>query len=192
MAPDDVRISGREAADLLAPCGLSLMATQHLLATGIAGRPMVTRGAYLYDRAAVAGLASARDVDNHEFTDDCPHGYLVVRLPRQATYDVAGDWDERERVLRGPWRIGRRTIIVIAARMYQRKHFPLVLTASGFVVGGAEVVGIAGGGDVDPGRTVVFDIAPPGAWLSNFIGRRCALGRGPQMMLRGWGDGLSP
>lgn len=179
-------VSGREAAELLASHGLSLAAAQRLLRTGIAGPPSITRSAHRYDRARVSLLAESRPVAPGEVRTLCPRGYLVVRLPTLRTYHVDDDWPAREKVVRGPWRVGQRTLFVVAARQHQRKALPLVLTASGFVVGGAEVIGICGGGEVDARRTVVFDVAPPGDWLETFRVRPCAAGRGPQMLLRGW------
>ena len=146
----------------------------------------MTRSAHLYDRTKVVRLAAAQEIARHEFADVCPHGYLVTRLPRAAHYGVDDAWNEQRAVLRGPWRIGRTVLIVLAARLYRDGSFPMVLTASGFVVGGGEVTAIAGGGQDDPRCTVVFDVVSPGAWLDAFVGRRCAPGRGPQLLLRGW------
>ncbi len=166
---------------MLEPCGLSLSAAQHVLATEIAGPP-AQPAPLLYDADAVAQLAARPLIDTSEVARVCPTGYLVARLPRQRRFLVGSPWSDQSARLEGPWRMDAMVHLVVAVLVSRESGFPLILLASGFVVAGAEVTGLRGSTLAEQR----FDVEPAGAWFDRFRGRRCAAGRGRQTELRGW------
>jgi len=134
-------ITGRRAAQLLAARGLSLSASQQLLATGIAGRPVDTTAAQLFEADAVADLAGRPTVDERAAATVAPHGYLVARLPRDRVVAVDDAWDEQAAVLAGPWRVDAMVQLELVVRRFVGVRFPLVLTVAGFAIAGAEING---------------------------------------------------
>lgn len=174
-------ISERKAAAILGRFGMSRSAAQHVLATGAAGRP-IQRSPLLYDLATVDECARRPLVDDSRVARVCPAGYLVARLPRTRMFDVAASWEDRSTVLAGPWRVDPKVHLVLSVRVATGYRLPLVLLVSGFVLAGADLVGM--------GRPTLaatpLVVEPPGEWFDLFRGRRCAAGRGRQTELRGW------
>jgi hypothetical protein len=176
-------ISERDAARRLAAVGLSLSATQQLLATGIGGPPVRTRVATLYDEERIEELVSRPHVRADEFDRAFPVGVVIARLPRHRTFDVNGEWDEHARVMSGPWRIPVRNRMYVAITVRRAPGYPLLLSVAGHILGGASIVGCNGAGD---GGLVSFDVRPAGDSLASLIGRRLRGHRGPQVELVGW------
>lgn len=177
-----VLISEREAARRLAAHGTSLSASQHLLATGIAGRPVRTHVATLYDGDRVDELVARPHVRADEFVGAFPVGVVIARLSRARGFDVAAPWTERVEVMAGPWRLTANNGLALAITVNRAPGYPLLLSVAGHVVDGARIVGLR---DAD-GAGARFELEPPGEWLSPINGRRLRGHRGPQLELVGW------
>jgi hypothetical protein len=63
-----------------------------LFRTGIAGAGTMTSSGRRYDDDAVQRLRLRPAVDERELAEACPHGVLVVRLPRTMDLDLASPW----------------------------------------------------------------------------------------------------
>lgn len=177
-------ISGRQAAGVLATLGLNLPQAQQVLRAGLAGEPLQTSNALLYEKDRVQALADRRGVRVDEVDAACPCGLVVVRLGRGQPMCVTSSWAERADLARGPWdlSVARRIRIRLAAE--RLGGFPLVATLGGFVVLGADITDIRGAGPQD-GRSVL-DLDPPGPWHATFDERRLPSGPGPACVVRGW------
>ncbi len=172
-------ITEREAARRLAAVrGLSLSASQHLLATGVVGRPATSGRMKLYDATRVDALLELPPVRADEFVQLFPDGVIIVRLPRSRTIDASMVWPETRDVLAGPWRPGSRQKAAIWLGTLRDRSVPLLLTVSAHVVAGARVADPRPGGD-----GVTFELQAPGRWLDQVVGRRVRGHRGPQVEL---------
>jgi hypothetical protein len=178
-----VLISEREAARRLAHHGRSLAASQHLLSTGIAGRPLRTAVATLYDEERVDDLVARPHIDAVGFSDAFPGGTVVARLPRCRSFDVEGTWPERAQTMSGPWRVTSRKRFLLAVTVQRQPGYPFLLSVAGHVVGGASIIGLESAAD---GAETSFVLEPAGEWLAPMTGRRLRGHRGPQVELVGW------
>ena len=126
-------VTGREVARLL---GLGQEATARVLASGLAGPAHVRGGSHLYARDRVLALLTRPAVDETTpLPRACDQGVLVARVNPRV---LAGD------LLRGacgPWRLATGRAAVLAVLVATQARVPLVVTVSGYVVGGADVVG---------------------------------------------------
>jgi len=178
-----VLISEREAARRLAVHGTSLSASQHLLATGIAGTPVRTAVATLYDDDRIDQLVARPHIKADEFVQAFGVGVVIARLPRSRAFDVDASWDERAQVMAGPWHLTSMNWIALSVTVRQGRGYPMLLSVSGHVVGGARIVAI----NAASGRpTVTFGLEPAGELLAPIVGRRLRGHRGPQLELVGW------
>lgn len=182
-------ISERAAARRLAGRGLSLSATQHLLATGIAGQPLRTAVATLYEAAAIEELASRPALTRADTQQWFPEGAVVVRLPRGGTADATAEWPATADLLRGPWPVPPGPSMALVARFWTGRSIPLLLTVSGVVLCGATVRDFAGRSEPGRGRSggldACFALSAPGDWLERTSGRMLAFGRGATVELLG-------
>ena len=146
-------ISGREASAELAEAGISERRARRALACGLAGPPIRTRAAHLYDATHVRELGERRIVWSAEMERRCPDGYFLSRRALQVDVD-------REVLLRelsvvpdgmSPW---TRTWLSLRGELCG--GVPFVATVAGFVVHGADLVGIRGG---------QMHLADPGTWF---------------------------
>jgi hypothetical protein len=176
-------ISGREAARMFGPTGLSLSATQQLLATGIAGKPQVAGGANLYDGDRVEEVATRLPITPADLEDACPLGVVVVRLPRGQSFSALTCWPETADLLAGPWRVGNGDGFAMTGSVAFGVGLPLVLSVSGYVVAGAWVTAVLG--SEQPGH-VTFGLSAPDDWLTPLLGRRLRGHRGVPVELVAW------
>lgn len=73
-------ISQRAARELLHGAGLTTRQARRALGWGLAGNPLVTTTAHLFDRLAVQRLAEREPVDERALSEQCPNGVFVARL----------------------------------------------------------------------------------------------------------------
>ena len=78
-------ISGREARALLETAGFSSRHARTALDSGLAGTPIRTRSAHLYDMARVRELAARRRIWWREVHEVCPEGIFVARRELDVT-----------------------------------------------------------------------------------------------------------
>jgi hypothetical protein len=174
-------ITEREVARRLASArGLSRSATQHLLATGIAGRPIRTGGVALFDAERVRSLLELPPVRADEFEALASGGLVIVRLPRDRTVDASLVWPDTRAALVGPWRLRSQQWTLLWLRTFRERSLPMLLTVSAHVVCGATLNGFT---LRDGDDAAWFDLHPPGPWLHELVGRRVRGHRGPQVEL---------
>ncbi|GAB4004327.1 hypothetical protein [Nocardioides ultimimeridianus] len=178
-------ISERAAARRLATCGLSLSASQHLLATGIAGEPIRTAAATLYDSSAIEELASRPALSRDETRELFPDGAVVARLPRGRIVAAGSEWPDTAEVLSGPWPIPPGPSVALLARFWTGRTVPLLLTVSGTVLSGATATQFAPSARRSGEFDASFALETPGRWLGRARGRMLRFGRGATIELLG-------
>lgn len=173
-------ISGRQAAEVLSEVGLSRSQTRQVLSAGLAGMPVVTRGAHLYPEEAVLELARRPQMTNDEVAEACPKLLFVARR----WVDVLASHEDQLEAVSRRWDLGARgSNIVLTVHLGVRGPIPFVATVCGFVVLGGDLrrmVRESGGG---PYR---MELEAPGEWFSAFRNRRLHFGPGRDFVLRGW------
>ena len=172
-------ISARAACELLAWAGLARQQALLVLRTGLAGEPVLSSNALLYDDARVRALAARPAADPARLAMSCPRGLFVVRLGRRPGTEGP----------RGPWDLSPWTRVLLVHQIGVAGYFPLVVTVAGFVVEGAAIVGLSSAASgFRTGRPATrLDVAPPdacqAAWFEALRGTRLALGRGGPWVL---------
>lgn len=167
-------LTARQAAARLAEAGLSRRRADVVLQAGVAGAPIRTPAATLYDEAAVAALLARRWLDPLTVDGLFPHGVLVSRrafdvLATTACEALADGWD---------FSVWTRTWIRHV--LESEPTFPLVATICGFVVGAADIAGVRTGGRHASG----LDLRPPGAWATELGDAWLPTGPGRDFSLR--------
>jgi len=161
-------ITTREAARrITAHHLLSDYQARRVLAAGLAGPGLRTRGAVLYDEAAVEALIRRPRCDETVLDRWRP---FIARLGRRRAFDVAASWSEQVAQVAGGW------YVPMLSDAYMRlfrpagvDHQPFVAVIGGWVVLGAEITGSAfedrpaASNRARPDRT--FSLVPPGAWF---------------------------
>lgn len=179
-------ISGREAAALLR---VTLPTREHarlVLRTRLAGEPVRTHAALLYDEAAVRALAERPQVSGDEL-EAFPTGLFVARLSRDTRVDVRAPWAETAAVVAVQPAMPTLTAALTGVRM-QVWQLPWVATLCGYVVFCAQAHGFLA---AEPG-TVRFDLREPGEWAATLTGRLLATRPGrPWCLLEPGRAGLS-
>lgn len=167
----------RQAGRHLAVLGLSRRHVDRVLATGLAGEPLVTPAPHLYDDGAVARLLLRRELDDREVREACPQGLLVARRAAVTIEQLADGWG-----------IAGVMTIWIEARVRRRGFVPLVATVGGFVTRGAEIVGATTVDGAEPTRpwSSLTLRAPTGVWSDRFRDARSATGTGRPWSLVGF------
>lgn len=167
-----VLVTGREATRRLQAIGVSERSARRVLAAGLAGDPVVTPAAHLYDADTVDRLAARPHLSWPELREACPHGLFVARRAGDVE-DLAGDWPI------SPWVTSWMSILVD-----RHGSVPLVGAVAGFVTVGADIVRVG----FAPGWTslhplVRLTLAPAGAWFERFRERQLITGPGPTWVL---------
>ncbi|HEU4811196.1 MAG TPA: hypothetical protein VFT00_03550 [Nocardioides sp.] len=152
-------VSGRGAAEILGAAGISRTMSCRILAAGLAGEPLRTSSATLYDASRVRGLLERRSVDVDHLPPPSDRALLEIRVPPGSTSE---SWT----------RIGNAGAIVrVQLRVLAQRHgfLPTVVTCCGFVLGGLEVTGAL---PLNQASTSKLETQPPGEWFTAFTGRR--------------------
>jgi len=173
-------ISGRQATTLLFEAGLTQRQARAVLASGLAGMPVPTPGAHLYDEETVLGLAARPCLGRQEVALACPGALFVARR----WVDVLAAPEDRVRALTRQWDLGvRGANVSLAVHLHALGPVPFVATVCGFVVLGAEITRLVG----EPGGTTYrMELGEPGAWFETLADRRVRLGPGRDYVLMGW------
>ena len=166
-------ISERAARTVLHEVGVSDWSARRVLAAGLAGTPVWAGGAVLHDADRVAELASRQEVDWAEVDARCPCGLFVCKRPIAL---VDGRPPPLESLAPG-WEVVSRWVrVAVSVGVERGDALPFLATTGGFVVLGADVVGVETERDGGRGAARLV-LTPPGAWFSGFEARR--LGTGP-------------
>lgn len=171
-------MSGREARARLEQADISGGRARSALEHGLAGPPVRTSAAHLYDGERVEALANRKVIDPWEMRARASRGFLVSR--RAVSVDVAHAelLDELSAMPRG---MSPYTALSLLFADWHVDGLPFVATVAGFVVLGAEVSGVEGG------RML---LRPPGAWFDGMADAQFPTGQGRPWTLqepRVWG-----
>lgn len=161
-------VTTRGAAGILGGAGLTWKAARAVLLSGLAGPGERVGNAVLYEAAEVERLLSRPWVQprgiERAFVARLAAGRLVLRQGAAAAETGA----ELEQVRHG-WVTDAITRVRLRLAVEEQGYFPFVATVSGFVVLGADIVGVG---------VRTLELAPPGAWWKRYAGHRLATGRG--------------
>jgi hypothetical protein len=178
LSGEQVRLlSGRQAAQVLAGGGLNRSRAQQVLAAGLAGEPIRTSSALLYDAARVQALVERPVVTWRDVAAMDLHTLFVARGevdPRQSRLDQV-------RALSETWRFQLFTGVELKWRVEKFGPVPFLATVCGFVAFGAELSqfrprALEGAGSV----------SEPGPWFEAFRDTRFPSGPGRPWVL--WED----
>jgi hypothetical protein len=140
------------------------------LDSGLAGQPLRTTAAHLYDEARVRDLVDRPAINWPSVIAACPIGILVARRHLDPTRsrdqlieELSGGWTEIS-----PW-----TWLALTLRVDAHGSLPFLATVAGVVVLGADIVGTRAGSGGPR-----LDLATPGPWFDRFQGSRLLMGSG--------------
>jgi hypothetical protein len=162
-------LTERQAAARLAPVGVTYRQARQVFAAGLAGAPLDTTTATLYDEDTVTRLAARPVLTDEQLTGACPFGLFVARAAPEV------------------WRFAPTSSVWINTRIERHGALPFVTTVCGFVVKGAEItrtVPVRGGG-------YQLELRDPADWFEQLRDHRLLTGRGRPWVLLGW-HGFSP
>jgi len=177
-------VSQREAAQILSPLGVSRDKSRQLLAHGLAGPPVRTRRAVLYDLVAVDRLAERVEANDATLDDAAPHGLVLLRRaltpgPAHVLRDqLAHGWDLT--VLATIW----LRLRIEQSQQAGLRGLPAMATVAGFPVVGAEVTGLTTVFETATGSSQRLDLTPPGPWWIRLSQLRVPTGAGRPWVLR--------
>ena len=171
-------ISGREAVRILLKCGGMTGEAQAraLLRTGAAGWGTVTDTGVYFQSEDVIALADRPWLSRSAQEDACPHGAYLARVSRSVTLDLTRPWTEVAASLAGVPTMPTMTSALLTASVTAQPSggLPWVATLHGFVVLGADLVGLA----TDAEGVNTFELQPPGDWFDAWHETRIRVTRG--------------
>jgi hypothetical protein len=183
-----MKITGREAGRLLGDLGVDRESARRALLAGVAGPGERIGGLVLYESARVEELValvgSAPEPDPRSLAPICRGGIFVARVgPRREESspwrtwrgaDMTAPMSEQLDAVRRWWHMSPYTRILFEARVERNGYLPFLVTVSGFVVLGADVVAI------DPWRPegTSFSLREPSRWFDPFRHSRLPVTQG--------------
>ena len=165
-------IGARRARQLLTRDGVSHWSAERVLVSGIAGEPLRSGSAVLYDEARVAELAERPSVEWPGLEQHCPAGVFVSRREFPV---MAGRAEQLAALSRGWSAISPWIWIAMSHRIRSHGHFPFVATVGGLVVLGADIVEVRGLSELV--------LAQPGPWFEAVSRHWLPTGRGRPWLL---------
>jgi hypothetical protein len=162
---------------------VSAWSAERVLSSGLAGEPIRTGSAVLYEQARVTELAERPTTQWSELDERCPAGIFVSRR----AFPVTGSRTDQLAALSGGWSgVCLWTWIVMAQQIQRHGHLPFVATVGGLVVLGADIVEARG--------LSQLVLGPPGPWFEVMAQRWFPTGRGRPWVLHlgAVTDGVSP
>jgi hypothetical protein len=172
-------ISGREAAERLSIIGMPRRQARLALGAHLAGEPLRTNAATLYDARRVDDLLARPVVDSGAVFRECPTGLFldrrVVDVLRLEELGFAAIEDLR---------LGAWGAAFLGLSIRGDGPMPYVATVCGFVVLGAEIVDVTSGAN----DRHQLRLADPGPWFEAWRGRRWPTGAGREWSLLGRAD----
>lgn len=171
-------VSGREVAAGLGTVGVPRSQARRLLAAGALGGRLRTPGADLWDELATLDLMSRPLLTPDAVRDRCPDGLFVSRR----ALDLTVPRHDQLATIDGGWGFSRWTAVLLQSRLARTGSFPLVATVAGFVLLGADIVGL---GRREGAWTL--RLAEPGAWFEGVRHTRLpGLRGGRDWAIHGW------
>jgi hypothetical protein len=156
-------ITGRAAARELWGLVGSDEQARVLLRSGVCGPGLRTGGVVLYEKDRVLEVADRPFVDLGRLAATCPHGLYVGRLARSLEVDTGLPWEQLSAQVREFPAIPWLTHGLLMVRASVTGRLPWVATLSGFVVHGADLIGVTDRDDGIP----EFVLEPPGPWFEH-------------------------
>jgi len=153
-------ISQREAARILSEVGPSRRLAEKVLASGLAGTPVRTSSALLFDRSRVEALAAWPTIHPEEQQLVCPHGLFVARR----LVDVTQPFEVQYDTATTNWDLSPYTRVYLRARVAEHGPMPFVAATCGWVTTAAEITTVL----VAPNGRARFVVDPPGPWFDAF------------------------
>jgi hypothetical protein len=173
---DTVQVTARQAAARLEAAGIGGRQARRVLSAGLAGVPVVTPGAVLYDLALVEALRLRPQIDEEHVDTACPWGLFIARREIQVGAPTA----EQLAALSPGWAFSPWTSVWLRSRIERHGHVPAVATVGGFVTIGAEIVETRG----DGAGAYALIVRGPGSWFDAFRGHRLPTGPGRPWVVR--------
>jgi hypothetical protein len=177
-------VSAREAAEMLGALRLSRQSARAVLAAGLAGPPLESRGALLYPRGRILELVRTPFPDREllaRLAGPPGEGILVLRLGPASGFHVELPRVAQREIVS---RVAGEPSVYLRLRLrlaIQRLGFtPCVATIGGFVVYGGDVTAVQVGGPTGP---TLLELAEPGGWYDDLKGRRFPTGPGSAFRL---------
>src|SRR5690606_30676343 len=133
------------------------------LTAGVAGEPVRTRGATLYDRSLVEALIEP-PLDVEELPPPLNRGTFIARLrfgpPSPIRFHPADSAEVRRESVSDGWPMTWLTRALLHVMVSNGRPMPLLATCGGFIVVGATIVGA----QASSPSTTRLELEPPGAW----------------------------
>lgn len=170
-------LTQREAVALLGEHGVAQRQARDVLRAGFAGEPVRVGNVCLYERDAVARLASWPALRLLDLDGVCPVGAFIARRAP----DLGADAPSQRRAVAGDWQMSPWTRLWIEITVRAHGPLPLIATVAGFVALGADIVGV----ETPIASTTTLILGEPGAWFQGVRGRRVATRAGRAWVLRG-------
>jgi hypothetical protein len=173
-------VSRREAARILADeAGLARPRADRVLTSGLAGEPVRTAAAHLFDADRVRGLARRPVVDGMELGARFAGGVFVARRD----LDLRAGEDERRAQVASGWDFSLWVALMLDILVRESGWVPLVATTCGFVTVGGDIVGVA---REPTTRAGTLTVRRPGAWFEPLRAARVATGPGAPWWMSQW------
>jgi hypothetical protein len=183
-----MKITGREAGRALSTLGVDRESARRALLAGVAGPGERIGGLLLYDSARVDELISrvsaAPELDLDALDPICRRGIFAARVgPRREEgsphrawkgADMTAPSSEQLDGIRMWWQMSPFTRVLLKLRVERDGYFPFLATVAGFVVAGADIVGL------EPWRPegTAFCLREPSPWFEAFRHRRLPVTKG--------------
>jgi hypothetical protein len=170
-----MKITGREAGRAMSALGVDRESARRALLAGVAGPGERIGGLLLYDSACVEELISrvraAPELDSEALDPICRRGIFTARVgPRKeeaSPYrawkgaDMTAPTSEQFDGVRMWWQMSAFTRVLLRLRVERDGYFPFLAAVAGFVVVGADIVGL------EPARPegTAFCLREPSTWF---------------------------
>jgi hypothetical protein len=165
-------LTQRAATERLRSLGIGPRQARQVLDAGLAGDPLRTSAALLFESERVESLVRRPVLPWAEVDEVCPSGLFVARRS-------ADD-------LRDGWTLPLHARIAVVLVAQADGQLPMVATTGGFVTGGAGIVDTHGEGTARGRRdTCRLDLVEPASWFESFHERRLPTGPGRPWWLHG-------
>ena len=158
-------LTQRAATERLRSLGIGPRQARQVLDAGLAGEPLRTSTALLFDSERVEDLMRRPVLSWAEVDEVCPSGLLVARRSADQLQDA--------------WTLPLYARLEISRVAQADGQLPMVATTGGFVTDGAGIVDTHGEGTARGRRdTCRLDLVEPTSWFRSFHERRLPTGPG--------------
>lgn len=161
-------LSERQAVWVLGSLGITPRHARKVLHAGLAGEPVRTAAATLYELEQVQALRDRPGVSEEAARASCPHGVFLARR----AVSVLDPTDAQLAAVSPGWDISAWARLWFYRWLEDFGAMPVVVTLSGFVLLGAELTGFRREGDGRRRDRFALVLQEPGGWFEAFAGHR--------------------